>query len=79
MQYDAAMDGPIRRIAASIAAGVALVAALPGLVVADCSGPVCGEVDPTPDTRQVVILIVILVCFGTIMAIAEVRERRRRS
>lgn len=71
------MDTPVRRLAAPLATGVAILVALPGTVSAECNGPACGEVGPI-DGAQGTVLIAILVVFGTVMAIAEVRGTRRR-
>lgn len=64
----------LRRIAvAGVALGVLL--ALPATVAADCNGPGCVEPDAALGGAQAVVLVAILVAFGAVMAIAELRRR----
>ena len=67
-----------RRLGAVIALGAVVLLALPGVVSADCTGIGCGPPGPAElpvDGLEAVVFLVIIVVFGTVMAVAEVRRR----
>ena len=69
------------RRAGLVSAIVAIVlVALPVTVSADCTGPVCGEVEQGIDALGVATLVVILTVFVAVMALGgRIVRRGRRS
>lgn len=68
--YDAPMRALVRRIGTVASIGAVVLIALPATVLADCTGPVCGEVDPGGlDALGVVGLVAVLIVFVTVMAL----------
>jgi len=64
----------LRRI--GLAGSIALVAliTLPSAVAADCNGPACEGVDPALADVQAILFVAILVAFGAVLMVAELRR-----
>lgn len=56
----------------------AVLTAVPATVLADCNGPVCGEVEQGLDALGVALLVVLLTVFVTVMAVGGRIVRRGR-
>lgn len=66
-----------QRLALAIAFCMAILWAVPGVASGECAGgPTCSETVPAGiDGLSMIVLVIILVGFGTLMAVAEARRR----
>jgi hypothetical protein len=70
----------LRRLGVLTAIAAIVLVALPATVSADCTGPVCGEVEQGLDALGVVLLVVLLTVFVAVMALGgRILRRDRRS
>lgn len=65
----------VRRLAAAATLALAVASAVPATVAAECNGPACGPLDQGVEGLGAALLLVILVSFVTVMAVAEARRR----
>jgi hypothetical protein len=62
-------------MATAATTSLAVLLSLPATVAADCVGPACDGAEQPVEGTQAILLVAILVLFGTIMAVAEARRR----